>query len=177
MKRAMLSLMVLGCVAVGASPAAAQRARLSLGAGGMKPSGDYATADNTGWQLMGAIELGVPRSPLAIRIDGMYGQTTHPGGSLLSGGTKLSGGTADAVYRIGAPMVPVHLYVLAGLGYYKADLVSGGSETKPAFGGGAGLSLGVGPMKVFGEARYMTVRTNGSPLNFFPVSVGLTFGM
>jgi hypothetical protein len=32
-------------------------------------------------------------------------------------------------------------------------------------------------MKLFGEARFITVRTTGGALNFFPVSVGLTFGM
>ena len=176
MKRVLMSLMVLGGVALGASPAVAQHATLSIGGGGVKPSGDYASADNTGWQLMGAIEVGVPHLPLGVRVDGMYGQTTHQGSGLFAGSTKLSGGTADAVYRIGAPMVPIRAYVLAGLGYYKVDIL-GSSESKPAFGGGAGLSLGVGPMKVFAEARYMTIRTSTNPLNFFPVSVGLTFGM
>ena len=32
-------------------------------------------------------------------------------------------------------------------------------------------------MKVFGEARFISVRTSGNAMNFFPVSVGLTFGM
>lgn len=176
MKRVLLSLMVLGW-ALGASPAAAQRASLSIGGGGVKPSGDYASFDNTGWQLMGAVEVGLPHAPIGVRIDGMYGQTTHQGGSLFSGSTKLSGGTANVVYRVGAPMIPIHPYVLAGVGYYRVDLGAGATESKPAFGGGAGLTVGVGPMKVFGEARYLTVRTSGNPLNFFPVSVGLTFGM
>lgn len=176
MKRVLLTSIALASIAVGAAPAAAQHASLSIGAGGMKPSGDYATADNMGWELMGAIEVGVPRAPVAVRVDAMYGQTSHQAG-LFTGSTKLSGGTASAVYRIGAPLVPVRAYLLAGLGYYRVDLGAGGSETKPAFGGGAGVSLGIGPMKVFGEARYMTVRTSGSALDFFPVSVGLTFGL
>jgi hypothetical protein len=73
-------------------------------------------------------------------------------------------------------MVPVRLYMLAGAGLYHVG-ANGGGETKPAFDAGTGVSLGVGPMKVFGEARFITVRTSGSALNFFPVSVGLTFGM
>jgi len=72
MKRALLNLMVLGCLA--ASPAAAQHGRLSLGAGGMMPSGSYATVDKTGWQLMAAVELTLPDTPLALRVDGMWGQ-------------------------------------------------------------------------------------------------------
>jgi hypothetical protein len=177
MKRVLLGLIALGALAVSnASLAAAQRPRLSLGAGGVMPSGDYGTLDNVGWNLVGALEVGVPRSPLAIRAAFIYGQTTHQGGSFLTGSTKLSGVTADAVYHIGAPMVPIRLYVLAGAGYYHVG-IDGTSESKPAFDAGTGLSLGLGPMKVFGEARFITVRTSGSALNFFPVNVGFTFGM
>ena len=176
MNRGLLSLVVVsGMIALATSPAAAQKARLSLGVGGVVPSGDYSTLDNTGWHLLGALELGIPHSPVSARADVVYGQTSHQGG-LLTGSTKLTGGMADAVYHIGAPMVPVRLYVLAGLGYYHVD-ISGSSESKPAFGGGAGVSLGFGPMHVFGEGRFITVRTSNSPMNFFPVTVGFTFGM
>ena len=175
MKRVLLGLIALGSIAA-FSPAAAQRPRLSLGVGGVKPSGDYGTVDNMGWNLLGALELSLPKSPLALRADLIYGQTTHQGGSLFTGSTKLSGVSADAVYHIGAPMVPVRLYLLGGAGYYRVD-VDGTSQTKPAFNAGTGLSLGVGPMKLFGEARFITVRTSGGAVNFFPVSVGLTFGM
>jgi hypothetical protein len=175
MKRVLLGLIALGSIAA-SSPAAAQRPRLSLGVGGVKPSGDYGTVDNMGWNLIGALEVGLPKSPLAVRADLIYGQTTHQGASLLTGSTKLSGLSADAVYHIGAPMVPVRLYLLAGAGYYHVD-IDGTAQTKPAFNAGTGVSLGVGPMKLFGEARFITVRTTGGALNFFPVSVGLTFGM
>ena len=174
MKRVLLGLIALGSIAA-SSPAAAQRPRLSLGAGGVMPSGNYGTYDNMGWHLLGALEVGLPKSPLAVRADITYGQTSH-GNLFPSGSTKLNGLTADAVYHIGAPMVPVRLYLLAGAGYYHVD-VDGVSASKPAFDAGTGVSLGVGPMKVFGEARFITVRTSGSALNFFPVTVGLTFGM
>jgi hypothetical protein len=144
--------------------------------GGVKPSGDYGSFDNMGWNVLGALEVGLPKSPLAVRADFLYSQTTHQGGSLLTGNTKLSGVSADAVYHVGARMVPIKLYLLAGAGYYHVD-VDGASETKPSFNAGTGVQLGVGPMKLFGEVRFITVRTSGSPLNFVPVNVGLTFGM
>ena len=176
MNRVLLSLVVLGWMgALAASPAAAQKPRLSLGLGGVVPSGDYSTLDNAGWHLMGALDVGLPRSPLSVRADLVYGQTSHQGG-LLAGSTKLSGGTANAVYHIGAPLVPVKVYLLAGLGYYSVDLGSG-SQSKPAFDAGTGVALGFGPMHVFGEARFISVRTSGSATNFFPVTVGFTFGM
>jgi hypothetical protein len=172
MKRVFLGLMALGLIA--ASSAAAQRPRISVGVGGVKPSGDYGAFDNMGWNLLGAVEMGLPKSPLAVRVDVIYGQTSHQGGP--AGTTKLSGVSADAVYHVGAPMVPVKLYVLAGAGYYRVG-IDGVSETKPAFNAGTGVSLGLGPMKLFGEARFITVRTSGSAVNFFPVNVGITFGM
>jgi hypothetical protein len=172
MKRLLLCLIALGSIA--ASSAAAQRPRISVGVGGVKPSGDYGAFDNMGWNLLGAVEVGLPKSPLAVRVDFIYGQTSHQGG--FAGTTKLSGVSADAVYHIGAPMVPVKLYVLAGAGYYRVG-IDDVSETKPAFNAGTGVSLGLGPMKVFGEARFITVRTSGSAVNFFPVNVGITFGM
>src|SRR5207247_2012540 len=97
-------------------------------------------------------------------------------GGLLTGGTKLTGGTANAVYHIGAPMVPVKVYLLAGLGYYSVS-ISGSSQSKPAFDGGTGVALGFGPMHIFGEARFISVRTSNSATNFFPVTLGFTFGM
>ena len=174
MKRALLSMMALGCIA--ASPAAAQHGRLSLGAGGMVPSGDYSTIDNAGWQLMGAVELSLPDTPMALRVDGMYGQASHQDAVSFPGSTKLNGGTADLVYRIGAPMVPVRLYLLAGVGYYSVDM-DGGSVSNIAYAGGAGLSIGAGPTKVFVEGRYISVQTSGSAMNFFPVTAGLSFGL
>jgi hypothetical protein len=172
MKRVFLGLFALGLIA--ASSAAAQRPRISVGVGGVKPSGDYGTFDNMGWNVLGAVEMGLPKSPLAVRVDVIYGQTSHQSGP--AGTTKLSGVSADAVYHIGAPMVPVRMYVLAGAGYYRVG-IDNVSETKPAFNAGTGVSLGLGPMKVFGEARFITVRTDGNALNFFPVNVGITFGM
>jgi hypothetical protein len=173
MKRALLSLMALGCIA--ASPAAAQHGRLSLGAGGMMPSGAYSTVDKTGWQLMGAVELTLPDTPLALRVDAMWGQAGHQNAVLFPGSSKLNGGTVDLVCRLGAPMVPVLLYVMGGVGYYAVN-VGGGWDSNLAYAGGAGLSFGAGSTRVFVEGRFISVRASGGAMNFFPVTAGLSFG-
>jgi Outer membrane protein beta-barrel domain len=174
MKRVFLSLMALGCIA--ASTASAQHVKVSVGAGGVLPSGDYSTLDNAGWHVLGAVEVGIPMSPLGVRVDGMYSQTSHEGG-FLSGSTTLSGGAADLVYRIGAPAVPVKFYLLAGVGYYNVDLGLG-SESDIGYNGGAGLSFGLGGMNLFAEARYISVQTSGSSaLTFVPITAGLAFGL
>jgi hypothetical protein len=174
MKRVFLSLVALGCIA--ASTASAQRVKVSVGAGGVLPSGDYSTLDNAGWHVLGAVEVGLPMTGLGVRVDGMYSQTTHAEG-FLSGSTTLSGGSADLVYRIGAPAVPVKFYFLAGVGYYNVDL-GVGSESDVGYNGGAGLTFGLGGMNLFAEARYVGVMTSGtSDMTFFPITLGLAFGI
>jgi len=176
MKRVLLSLAVLGVAALSASPLAAQKAALYLGGGGVKPTGTYGQADNMGWQLQGGLEVGVPHSPVAVRADLMYGETSHQGSIPFSTGTKLSGLSADAVYHIGGSMVPVKLYVLAGLGYHHVDL-DAASESDFSWNAGGGLRVGLGPMNVFMEARYTSILMNGGSLNFFPITGGLEFGL
>jgi hypothetical protein len=70
-------------------------------------------------------------------------------------------------------MVPLRFYLLAGVGFSFID----GSALSPAFAGGTGLSVGAGPSTAFVEGRFMSVRTSGSALNFFPVTGGLSFGL
>ena len=96
MKRVLLGLIALGSIAA-SSPAAAQTPRFSLGVGGVMPSGDYGTLDNVGWNLLGALEIGLPKSPIGVRADFIYGQTSH-GDLFPTGSTTLSGVSADVVY-------------------------------------------------------------------------------
>lgn len=173
MKRILLSVVALGVIV--ASGASAQHVHVSLGAGGVVPTGDYKTIDNAGWHALGAVEVSLPGSPLSVRGDLMYGETGH-NETLITGSTKLTGGTADVVYHIGAPAVPVRLYFLAGVGYYNVD-ISGNKESKVAFGGGTGVSIGMGPAHLFAEARWMSIETSGSAMTFLPVTLGMTFGM
>ena len=174
MKRILLSVVALGVMV--ATAASAQHVGFSIGAGGVVPTGVYSDYDNAGWHALGAVEVGLPASPLAIRGDLMYGQTGHDEASLLTGSTKLTGGTANLVYRLGAKGVPVRLYVLGGLGYYNVD-VGGISEGKVAFGGGTGVTMGLGAAHLFVEGRWLSVQTSGSATSFLPVTLGMTFGM
>ncbi|HUK22441.1 MAG TPA: outer membrane beta-barrel protein [Gemmatimonadales bacterium] len=177
MKRVLMSLAVLGVVALSASPLAAQKAALYLGGGGVMPTGNYAQADNTGWQLQGGLEIGIPHSPFAVRADAMYGETSHQGSIPFTNDTKLSGLSADGVYHIGGGMVPVKLYVLAGVGYHNVNLGSGASESDFSWNAGGGLRIGLGPMNLFAEARYTSIMMTGGSLNFFPITGGLEFGL
>ncbi len=172
---------LLGAVvsAAGAARLQAQSAQLGLGGGVLVPTGDYASADKTGWHGLGQLEVSLPASPASIRIDAMYGQTSHK--STLGGTTKLFGSTADLVWHAGLPKAPARFYLLGGLGFYnvKVDVPGFGStsQSKVAFDLGAGVSAGMGGATFFGEARFISVSTTGSATSFIPLSVGLLFGL
>jgi hypothetical protein len=136
--------------------------------------------------VLGAVVVPSAVANLLFRLEGMYSVTTHQGSD--NGYTKIGGGTAGIVvrlYREGANLRP---YLLAGVGFYdwaitrsaavcfSAYCSSDNSETALALSGGGGLALELGPAMGFVEARYLTIRTSGTPTNLFPVTLGLAFG-
>jgi outer membrane protein with beta-barrel domain len=157
----------------GVSPVAAQNARFGLGGGLTMPIRDYKTSDDAGWHLFGKVDIGIPMSPLGVRVDGMYAQTTKK--SPATGNTKLAGGTAGLVWNVAAAIPGLKPYVVGGVGFYNVN-AGGRSETKFAWGAGLGTSIGVGPMHGFAEARYMSVHLGGGAVRFVPVTVGVSFG-
>jgi outer membrane protein with beta-barrel domain len=178
MKRCQFASLVvaLGLCATPALHAQAQPTegiRFGVGGGLTLPMGTFGDFDKAGWNLVGLIQFPISQSPIHLRFDAMYGQTSHK--SPASGNTTLTGATADLLYHLGDRAAKVRPYVLGGLGFYNVD-VSGTSETKLAFGFGGGILFGVGTMHAFLEGRYMSVQTSGSSTNFLPISVGVMFG-
>ena len=183
MQRRMLSLLAVCFTAVvGIAAAQTPSARFGLGGGVTIPVGTYKDSDKIGWHGMGLVQIGVPRSPVDIRVDGVYSHTSHDTTKVgvPSGTTKLYGGLASVVYNVGPKALMARAYVLGGVGVYhlKQDLGGGltGDATKFAFGGGGGVSFSLAAVHGFVEARWVSVRTTGSALSFFPVSAGLMFG-
>jgi hypothetical protein len=148
--------------------------RFGVGGGLILPMGNYADVDKAGWHVLGLLQLPISHSPIHLRFDAMYGQTSHKSG-FGSGNTTLTGATADLLYHLGNSAAKVRPYVLGGLGFYNVD-VGGTSESKLAIGGGGGILFGVGTMHAFLEGRYMSVQTSGSSINFLPISLGVMFG-
>ena len=155
------------------SGASAQSAHLGLGGGVTLPLRDYHTTDNAGWHVLGKVDIDVPDSPIDVRVDAMYSQTSQK--SPLTGNTKLAGGTANLVWHIPTAAPQVKPYVLAGAGAYNYNPGSG-STTKFTWGAGLGASIGVGPAHAFAEARYVSIHLPGTALRFVPVTAGLSFG-
>jgi hypothetical protein len=166
-----ISVAIVSVVAV--ATVAAQSARFGLGGGLTMPLSDYNTLDNAGWHALGKVEIGIPMTPVSLRVDGMYAQTSRR--APATGSTKLAGGTADLVLRIPIALPGVKPYLVVGGGLFNYNPGSG-STTKFTWGGGFGTSVGVGPIHAFAEARYLNVQLTGAAVRFAPVTVGLSFG-
>src|SRR3989442_321896 len=148
MQRRMLSLLAMCCTAaVGIAAPQPPSARLGLGGGATIPVGTYKDSDKIGWHGMGLVQIGVPRSRVDIRVDGVYSHTSHDTTKVgvPSGTTKLYGGLASLVYNVGPKALMAPAYVLGGLRVHPLNQGLGGGltrdATKFAFGGGGGGSF------------------------------------
>ena len=158
---------------VAVSGAAAQSVRFGLGGGLSIPLSDYKDSDNTGWHVLGKVDIGIPLTPLGVRVDGMYSQTSQK--APLTGNTKLAGGTVNLVWHIPTTLPGLKPYVLGGGGLYNFNPGSG-STSKFTWTAGFGTSIGVGPIHAFAEARYISVQLTPTHLKFVPLTAGLSFG-
>ena len=160
--------------------AAAQGARFGVGGGLLSPSGDFKNLDKTGWHGLVRVDFSIPMSPVGIRVDGLYGQTSHKAPYDGDGNSKGIGGLASLVWNIPVPALMVKPYVLAGGGFFNLkttipSLSVDTSESKFAYGVGAGVTIGLGPVNFFVEGRYVSVQTDPST-KFIPLTVGVLFG-
>jgi len=183
MKRLVLGLAMLGLASLGATAAAhAQSARFGLGGGLAAPTGDYGSADKGGWHALAKVDFAIPMAPVGIRVDALYGRTSHKdqSGSPVPGNTQLAGGLASLVWNVPARAPMFKPYLLAGAGVYHVKVATSlgdASETKLAFGGGVGSSFGAGPARFFVEGRYLRVQETGGAMSFLPITAGVTFGL
>jgi len=180
MRRLFSALVAVGLASLAATAVAqAQSARFGIGGGLVAPTSDYGTLDKAGWQLLGKMDIKIPMSPVGLRVDGLYGQTSHVATFSPTGNTKLIGALANVVLNVPLPAPMVKPYLVAGGGMYHVSIATASgdtSETKFTYAAGAGLSMGAGPLHFFVEGRYVSVREGAGPMNFLPLTVGLTFG-
>lgn len=110
-------------------------------------------------------ELGLPMVPFNVRasLDHALGSGSELGDTETNAeDATITGLAADLVFRLGPSVSPLQPYLLAGVGIRKYDF----DDTSPlftdddqdfAFHIGAGLSFGIGPLKLVGEVSdYIT---------------------
>ncbi|PYO72581.1 MAG: porin family protein [Gemmatimonadetes bacterium] len=158
---------------VALSSATAQSAYFGLGGGVTVPLSDYKDTDNAGWHVLGKVDIHIPMSPVGVRVDAIYSQTSQK--APATGNTKVAGGTVDVVWHIPTTVPGLKPYVVGGGGVFNYN-AGGGSTTKFTWAAGLGASIGAGPIHAFAEARYISVQLTPTHLKFVPLTAGLSFG-
>lgn len=178
MKRLVLSMFAVALAAQAATSSLSAQSKVSVGVGGglTVPLGDFGDAAKLGWHGTAHLGYGLP-SGLGFRGEFFYGQNKVDAN--VDAKFKLAGGMGSVTYDIktGSGLKP---YILGGVGYFQVKAEGGGgsiSESKVAFGGGAGLKFKAGSdANIFVESRYLSVSTSGSSTTFIPLTVGVSFG-
>jgi opacity protein-like surface antigen len=180
MKRTALVLVGLLSLAGIGSLSAQQGIRVGIGGGLLMPMGTYKDFDKLGWLVGGDVTYWLTGSPVGIRGDVQYSQTSEKSG-VGAHNTKIIGGLAEVVFALGTQADQIRPYLLGGVGYYNVKISNGGasvSESKIGFGGGAGLAfkVGTGSTRVFVEGKFVSVSTTGGSTSFLPIRAGFRFG-
>jgi len=183
MKRFGMVLLAVALSAAGARPVMAQGTwRYGFSAGVLMPMSDYNTLDKTGFVGGAGATYWLAGSPLGIRGDFSYSQSSHDATSGFDGHTKIMGGMASLVYALNPASAPARILLNGGLGYYNVKFddatLGSSSESKVGFGIGAAVAfkMGTGSTRLIVGTRYTSVSTSGSPTAFLPITVGLSFG-
>lgn len=162
---------------------------LGISAGASIPQSSFGDGVNTGYNVNGMINVGVPLSPLGFRGEVGWNHFDLSGNN-VSGNVRMINGSANVVL-IPSTVMTAKPYLIAGVGAYNVKttvdntggllgtgaFTSSSSDTRLGFNGGVGFSFGLGSVGTIVEARYVTVNgKNGSgSLSFVPVSFGITF--
>jgi hypothetical protein len=173
------ALALLASVILGAPQVLAAQGdiRLAVGGGISVPIRAYADVVEKGWLGTGSLTFfpGASAS-LGFRLEGLYAHN-----NLSSSGNQTQlGGLADLVFQFGARRSPNRLYLFGGAGYVRVKSTGPAfgsvSTTDPALNGGVGFSFGARALAFFGEARYVTIRTDGTKPQYAAVTAGISLG-
>jgi opacity protein-like surface antigen len=165
--------------------AMAQGAEFSLGGGLGIPLGDFDDAVKLGWMGLAGVSFVPNGSPVGIQVDGQFQQYKIDGSSSLK--DRIIMGTANAVFKFKtSEETRFRPYLIGGGGVYNLKTTGtddlGGiidtdnSTTKFGLNAGAGFDFKAGSAGLFIEARFHDVFTEGSDVQFVPITVGVRFG-
>jgi hypothetical protein len=152
--------------------------RLGLAAGISIPIRSYSDLVDKGWLGTGSLTFFPAASAsIGFRLEGMYARNSI---SFTDGHQTQVGGTANLVFQFGARRSPNRFYVFGGGGFVRSQTSGPGfgtvSTTDPALNAGVGVSFGARAIAFFGEARYVSVYTDGTKPQYAPILAGISFG-
>ncbi len=157
---------------------------LGIGGGAAIPAGKLSNAQNTGYNGVVALAIGVAELPIGVRFDGIYNNFLRnnrlsPGGSgPISYNLRVMGALGNLIYAFPGTSVKPYIIVGGGLYYTRPDTASAKSENDFGFNAGFGATFRVGPFATFLESRYHSIArkdAKGGVMQFVPITVGLMF--
>ena len=183
MKKLLLwsAILLFGEIAT-SSPVLAQKTyALALGGGAAIPVGKLGDVQNTGYNAIAALALGLSDLPMGIRFDGIYNNLSHPktpAGGTATSDLRVGGALANFVFTF--PGTSSKAYIIAGLGWYNSKPDTPGAKSQNNWGvnGGLGATFAFGPVATFVEARYHSVSrsaSKGGVYQFVPITLGIMF--
>ena len=162
-------------------PAAGQKTyALAFGGGVAIPVGKLSSTQNTGYNGLAALAIGLSDLPIGIRFDGIYNSLLRPGTGSGSTGSDLRVGGVLANFIFAFPGTSAKAYAIAGVGWYNSKLDAPGAKSQNDWGanGGLGATFGFGPIATFIESRYHSVsrsESKGGVYQFVPITIGVMF--
>ncbi len=181
MKQLLRGLVISLVSSLASFPALAQKTyAFGVGGGGTIPVGKLSKTQNTGYNGIAVLAIGVAELPIGVRFDGIYNKFAYHTavGSPTGSDLRAVAGLANLVLAFsGTNAKP---YVIVGTGLYntKGDIPGAKPQNNFGFNAGLGATFGLGPFAAFLEARYHSISrsaTRGGVIQFVPISIGLLF--
>lgn len=171
MKRYLLGIAAAGlALFVNASDLHGQRAvSFGLAAGATVPLGDLSDAGaETGFNLMGTLDIGAPAMPVGFRVDAGWSQL----GTDLDEDFRIIAVTGNVRYALSG--VAAKPYLIGGLGFYNSEF---GGEDSNDFGinGGVGIEFLLSGFNTFGEVRFHNIFGEDDSAQILPIMFGFKF--
>lgn len=165
--------------------AAAQRTyALGIGGGVAIPVGKLTETQDSGFNGIVSLAIGVAELPIGVRFDGIYNNFSRkkvvgtPPPATSTNDFRITGVLGNLIFAF--PGTSAKTYIVAGGGLYntKPDVAGSKSENHFGLNTGLGMTFGLGPITTFVESRYHFISrepSKGGVIHYIPITLGLMF--
>ena len=157
--------------------------------GAAVPLGDFGNGANVGFHLGGLFEYTPKSMPVSWRGEIAYNRNGLKTGYFSDAGLDGMDGNFSMLNLVGNAVLPfgdkaanIRPYAITGLGIYRVKasaeyqgVTASSSDTKLGLNAGAGLTFHLSGFETFVETRFNSVFTDGSNMNFMPLTFGFKF--
>lgn len=157
---------------------------VAVGGGAAFPVGKLSRTQDTGYNGIIAIAMGVAELPIGVRLDGIYNQLLEDkqlspgGGGPTKSDLRVIGVLGNLIFAFSGTSAKPYVIVGGGLYNIRPDTTAAKSENYFGVNGGLGATFGIGPFAIFIESRYHSISrktAKGGVMQFIPITAGFMF--